>query len=370
MTSESMLDQIPDVLKWARCDGVFDSIYERHLSRIRAKVWESVDAIYRRDDMTGRWLSDALASMPNRSVDRFLSAPETCHHVSCSNLPRSTKFFCESLLAEQKLSDPSKGVPPCWSAIGDYYFGGPDFIDAAREVWKSGFSYAAPRVNGLIPVDLWSPYARSVAAMNGRPFSPYTPQEIASISLAIGKALTATEGSSESSATLVHLFIKAIVARKDITEPNRVGSSSTLTRIGQIVLRNPHDMKLSEIADGLVHEGIHALLDTFEIDDPFVTNPSAGNTNVVSPWTGKVLNVRTYIHACFVWYGLAMFWLQSRPAAMFAPSEVRERLERAIEGFRTENPVERLVPHKRMIKVRILEMIASLRDVLASCCAF
>jgi hypothetical protein len=89
--------------------------------------------------------------------------------------------------------------------------------------------------------------------------------------------------------------------------------------------------------NALVHEAIHSLLYMIEISEGFYVDGAVKTAlQVVSPWSGRGLYLHSFVHACFVWFGLLCFW---RLAADRQPQPLprgvaEDQLARAAAGFR------------------------------------
>jgi HEXXH motif-containing protein len=129
---------------------------------------------------------------------------------------------------------------------------------------------------------------------------------------------------------LVTTMTRVIMPRQDSVHPELYTSASIRTTIGRTTLNNPHrpGVTVAQLASSLVHEAIHAYLYIEERTQPLVTDwDRAFDTTAASPWTGTLLSVPTYLHACFVWHGLRALW--RLPAVIDAFGEPAARIERA-----------------------------------------
>src|SRR5262249_4447773 len=125
---------------------------------------------------------------------------------------------------------------------------------------------------------------------------------------------------------LVIQFTRVILVRNDFSQPDDFISATSPTSIGSPLFRNPHlaYVGADRLVDGLVHETIHCLIDIAEFRDPFLLDTKAiSDIRVSSPWSGKSLDVDTYIQACLVWYGLCEFWLLAKESMTFNVEVVR-----------------------------------------------
>lgn len=92
------------------------------------------------------------------------------------------------------------------------------------------------------------------------------------------------------------------------------GSSSNILRNGATVLRGieHHEITYLDVAEFLLHESIHHALYVYEIlVQPFDCQRLKSrpiHSGVQSPWSANLIATDSFIHACFVWYGLYNFW--------------------------------------------------------------
>ena len=88
-------------------------------------------------------------------------------------------------------------------------------------------------------------------------------------------------------------------------------------------------------AQALVHESIHSYLYMHEPRPLWGLNPDVTEEPgvVQSPWTGRELPLSTFLHACFVWYGILFFWGRAMGSALPLPDGVRREIARASSGF-------------------------------------
>jgi hypothetical protein len=130
---------------------------------------------------------------------------------------------------------------------------------------------------------------------------------------------------------VTHRFTQLVVIRRDDSRWNRFISSSSPRYPGRTVLINTPVAPLGELADALLHESIHGVLNAEQLRCPFVYDHSRiANRWVTSPWTGNVIPADALLEACFVWFGLWHFW---RAASDAADPDRTRLLARAEEGF-------------------------------------
>jgi hypothetical protein len=318
---DAAVRSIPGLLRWTS-ESVEGA--RRLRARLVDAVAERVGVLIARRATSASAMLEDLLSLPG--CERILLAPAMTAIVSRYYDGRTDAgvdaWTCltAAVTAEQTVASGMPAARPLWTALGDAYL--PTGSSAADAHWVTGAGWREDRAYGASRVlldtvlDAFSPGAigwlPDIATGDGT-FSA------AAYDIAIDKVRAASceiRGASEHTADTISVVARVIVLRSDARlEEFRAASSPV--GIGRIVLRNPHLASASvfEVVDGLVHETIHCLIDLIELDAPLVAAGFAGE-RATSPWTGRALDVRTYLHACFVWYGLWHFWSRvagSRP---------------------------------------------------------
>jgi hypothetical protein len=85
------------------------------------------------------------------------------------------------------------------------------------------------------------------------------------------------------------------------------------------------------VADAILHESIHAFLFRLEWIAPIFDRQDCGETR--SPWSGKILDGRQFVHACFVWSALLQLWARLSAQAPDRAFALRDNLVCAAQGF-------------------------------------
>ncbi|MEZ4362448.1 MAG: HEXXH motif-containing putative peptide modification protein [Kofleriaceae bacterium] len=161
---------------------------------------------------------------------------------------------------------------------------------------------------------------------------------------------------------LVRAMTQVICARTAV-EDARFYTASDASTLGVIHLTNAHlDRKTpAQVASELVHEAIHQALFRWELQHALLARPEAATAKVTSPWTGAKLDLYAYVHACFVWYGVANLWRQG--GAPDDLSVVRQR--RAAEVGFQHDPLARLGPHADALSPALQATLTAMAAALA-----
>lgn len=353
-----MIGSMPRVCAWDRSDEMPSLLFDRYVSWLRQEQSGVLLDIEKASPTVGECLRRIFAALPEPSIRRLITAPETCFRLR-AHMADDVSFLRETLIAERKLIGGESDVQRGWSALGDFYFAENTAIDPCKQYWQPDCGFQAPRIGTSIPLDFVSPYAQAVQPMR-YPFEPYTPQEILLVWRKMEETFQKIAAVSQNAALLIQGFVKVVILRKDF--PQIMGSTSTMpTYIGRVLIRNAANMNPANLADGLVRETIHAVLSMIAVFTPLVSDEAAASRTMVrSPWSRAMLSLQSYMYASFAAYGLAKFWRAALLSKAFSAQEANELLTKALAGFRGPNPASKLAVHARMIDPEALNVTYSL----------
>lgn len=233
-------------------------------------------------------------------------------------------------------------------------------LHAPEEVWQH-LAGALRAAAGAAPA---APTGPSVA---GLPvvLEPADEARLVALLPRIAAALAAVGLGCEPAARFVRQVTRRLVLRIDVARDG-FSSNSPQGYVGQAVLSNPHLPLVDDVvlAEALVHESIHGFVGMSEAiglaghepAERWIADASVyeGASCTVSPWTGKPLDLPTYLHACFVWWGLLHLWSALAGAGLFDERRLRSRLARAARGFRDGQLVRTLQPHRAIVHPALL----------------
>lgn len=373
------IERIPDILAWSehkRLSSLTEirTLYSEALAQRLGcilgyqQVWWGEK---------GAALVQLVQSLPDEAFERLLTAPETSYRLLWFGrhaVEDIAHFLLYAAQAEwARLGYQIGSVErPLWTALGDYC------------IHPGGSCYVAPNLGGRLVLDFQSPNSRdlSSALSSASEYGeearyvcearPPLVERMASIAAAI-------ESVNPDTAQFVARFTNVVMfVRTGGPEGEPFLSRSPERHIGLTVLVNSHqpDVDDAKLAEALVHEAIHSLIDTYETlanlaDDPtdrWVCDASLydGTPRVVSPWTGTRLVVPTYIHACFVWYGIVQFWSEALDGQYFPSARVMERLRAAVRGFLSDSVLEQLRPYQSSLHPKLMAALSRMRSDVAS----
>jgi len=241
-----------------------------------------------------------------------------------------------------------------WSANGNCYLdvNAPDAWGAAGAV--------VPNTN--FALDCFSPF--NFGSDQTGDVGIFGEADAASLAEFISTACSIVRDSSPLAWQFVESVIDAIAVRKVINSPNAF-SSGSFGRRARVMLLSFGAVKsadLAQVANALVHEAIHSLLFMFEeTNGEFVDRSICRDPLVVrSPWTGRMLRLDAYVHACVVWYGLYWLWQEFQANLLISETRQSEMANFARAGF-SQYPVSTgLSEWRKSLSPPIMELLSNI----------
>lgn len=356
------------LLAWTsqeRMEGAVQAARARRLSRLAEQLSANLSQagaqrLYRCKVATAR---ERISQLEEASLLRLLDAPETHYRLTRGTTQTKAKllgYLAAATSAEERRYGREGALAyRGWTALGDSYFPGADAPPEAV--------YCAPTVLRKTVVDLASPLCTLNPASGDLLGSPGMP-----LGLHARKFLedlhAACEGIRRASAAAWSFaagHLRTIIALTDPARPGVYRSVSSRAFAGKATLVNPQlaDISSERFADSLVHEAVHAYLYELEQARPWVL-AGGGQREMRSPWTGNLLRIDSYLHACFVWYALAKFWERALAGGVFRRREADLLHARAVTGFDRGEIADTLRPHAAQVHPPVVEQILQLRLAL------
>jgi hypothetical protein len=361
----SGLGVAPDVLLWAEGSAALREPVETEYEALLHEMFQRIGSHTGADGAGARETLALARDTPREGVTRVLRAPRTARRLlwpRVSEAARTRRFLRSALLAERSAlalngSTPFRG----WTA------------DCRAYVRASGEVVAQPTIANGIPIDLRSPHARSLDLMGGsrviRGVRPTPRADDAARTVArLREAWAGIAASGGTTSACVAAWTRVIVAQADPSGLFWSGSNGEY--VGRVVVVDAAEERVSveEIVDALVHEAIHGFLYMHESVEPWVLDLALYTDEgaIVSPWSGTLLPVRPFMQACFVWYGLTMFWAQHVNGDVFDEERTHYLLGRALAGFRGEPLADLLAASGAAVRPDLVEVIDELQRIVSS----
>ncbi len=366
----SMLHKIPDIFAWEESKDHLANLQILARSVALQRLRSCLDHIARYDKSLYRSMRITFEELPPEGKLRFMTAPETFYRITRLRKEPvdSIVSLCNFLNGEAALHSLGPIAEDYVTALGDFYYsahtpGGPTAADG-KEDNAAANAFYVPRLMGTIPIDFSSPNAATAQEGDDeREYLQYTEEEKALVCERLNEVFSRIERVSEATAYLIKQHVKVIIPLK--TAERGSGSTSQPRFPGRVLLRGIEVSSLGGLASGLVHEAMHQVLYILEWAGPFVVeDPDMRAARVKSEWTGRDLPLHSYIHACFIWYGLSTFWTRAQATDAFDAADVERQLGRSMAGYRDENPIERLTPYAGMARYDVYKVAGTLYDRL------
>ena len=361
----TLIELIPHFLTWNDGASFLDMINALDYQASQLRLRQALNEIEKMDSGIAGGICDALEKLPDWASVRFTIAPATRQRLALLRKAPATHVasLCQTLKAELRLSGEEVPGEGCWTALGDFFLTGEAgvFVDPCVSNWSPDANLRAPRLMQIIPLDAVSPNLRDISSPTSS-FELHTPEEFAAAARKLQTVMEFVGSVVGSAGRVIQRCVKVVAVGKT---NGVIGSSSHYTFPGQVLLRTSVRSTEAMMASALVHETIHQVLYVLESCERFVDERAlGGRMSVASPWTERQLAVHSYIHACFVWYGLATFWRRALASGLLPAEAMEAQFSEALKGFRAGNPVDRLLPYREAICPEAMQAVASLRDEL------
>jgi len=332
--NDSLIANLPDFLTWRTGNDLTRSACKIHVQYVyhQVKTWSN---------LANTDLFQSITSLPASSQQRLLLAPRLYTLLRSKARPgvEEIESLHQYLDLERYLCAPGGDRPcDCWSALGDYY------LPPDSETFRS------PMLGNIV-LDACRPLTKTDYPPPMGEVTNHTPKELEFIKWRLEQSMDQISRISRTARSAVEALLQVITVVRAPELTKGTQSFSNKPAIGRMGLANSHssEWSVSKIADAIVHEAIHALIYKIElinslyVDDTMESEP----VTAVSPWSGRTLRLHSFLHACFVWFGLWNFWsLASREE-----SEAVELKATAANGFLIGHPLS-CVPDAALARVR------------------
>ena len=324
-------------------------LYYKHMINSLGHVIMNVS---KKNPHKGRLLLTAVDNLPDESFLRLITAPETFRRLKYKGFFQSDvlAFLTDSVEAEYfRTGLKFEVLKDIWSALGDCYFpkGKPAHNIGIKRIlqYDPDKTYFAPILKNGIPVDYCSPSTKGKLPGNVLPPEEYGIGEVMMIIGNLNESIEKITFINKNLSYILSYFTKIISIRKHETLSPYFNSGSSSAYLGRIVLENPQltNVTVVDLTEALIHETIHSLLYSIELEEPFILDTSIEpKFRVCSPWTGNELPLHSYLHACLIWFGLAHFWKLALKTNAFPKKMLYVKISKSILGFKKSSLLDPL----------------------------
>jgi hypothetical protein len=356
----AVLRKVPDIFAWEESTAQIAGVKMLAQSVAFSRLRSCFDHIGRHNDGLLRSMRNLFDRLPLRSKLRFATAPETFFRIThlYKHPVESTVFLCNALNAEAAYCGLGPWKAGYSTALGDFYAAAP--VNGTDEDSAPVKVVSAPHLANTIPIDFASPNTNGVQQTKvHKDYLQYSKEEEALVCDRINEVFELIQRTNPAAAGLIKEFVKVIIPLKPASGH---GSTSQSRVPGRVILSGLERSGMASLASAMVHESMHQFLYILEQSGTFIVrNPDANAAKAKSLWTGRDLPLHSFIHACFIWYGLANFWLQAQSRSTFDRREVQEELHRSSSGFRQGNPTDTLAACAGMVRYDVLKIASGLK---------
>jgi hypothetical protein len=323
--AQGLIESLPEYLAWSGRTGVVRAAVE--LSD--AWTWKRLHT-WQESQRTP--IQSRVEVLPSAARERLFRSPRLNQLLRSAKIPNPVHLegFDNFVAFEEYLCGMNSTVPlGRWSALGDYF---------ADDAWI-GAKGCSPteaagtsRIDGIL-VDSISPNVSQSWMLPGLgELGCHTAEEFALVSKRVSSSLQRIESLQPAAADMIRSVVAVIATGKSARSPDLTASVSARKIIGISALANLQSPEWSAegICTSLVHEAVHSLIYRVELVECVYADPQAAFVlQVQSPWSGRLLELHSFFHACFVWFAIWNFW---RSAGAGASGSLVEAL-RAKRGF-------------------------------------
>ena len=337
-TNSYLIATLPDFLTWQTGNDLTRSACKNHVHYMyhQVKQWSN---------HADTDLLHLIASLPRPSQQRLLLAPRVYNLLRSKNEPEADEIECfrQFLDLERYLCNQDGDRPRAsWTALYDFYLAPEKAVEEHAPVCTSSLSlgemFRAPKLGNIV-LDAFRPFTKTDFPDRVGEVSNHTPEEVGFITGRLEQSLEQISRISSTARTAVEALVQVIsLVRVPQSKKGVTQSFSNKPVLGRMGLANADSdwWSINKMADAIVHEAIHALIYKIELTDSLYLDDSVEyeSLTAVSPWSGRTLPLHSFVHACFVWFGLWNFW--GLASDEFKAPELRNR---AAHGFLTGPPI-------------------------------
>ena len=358
MSATSLLEKAADVFRWEYVSTECSDLcarFDEHIANLFGSESFSV--------LAGPTIPTGVRALPARSRVSLFRAPRVVaqvlawHHGERLDISQLSGL----VLAELVNCGLVKDVPiAVWTARGD-----------ARVSSKDGrlSTQVTPwLIEDMISVDDESPQLFPYDGSEQKLLLPLEREDAERVRNVLREALDHLAESSIPVSSFVKLFLRQVSIRIEPGAPDTFNSSSFSTYIGLALLINAHlkSVDAPNIIEALTHEAIHSMLFMIEeLERPFLLERSSARIQVQSPWSGNVINLHSYIHACLVWYGLYWLWTRLIVTKILPEERCTKFRQRALAGF-GHSPIEAIRQNRGDISPQVIAVLEGVQDAMNS----
>jgi hypothetical protein len=176
----------------------------------------------------------------------------------------------------------------------------------------------------------------------------------------LNQAISSIQATAPHAFTFLLRFVTRVELITEATPYFNSASNNMYPRRVQLINMHMARGDIETVANALVHEAIHSFLYLLELEIPLLMNEPR-HLKLESPWTGNRISIHSYIHACFVWFGLSRFWKSDQVRKVFRPQDRERHFRAAMKGFLASDICEPLLELKESMHPWLVPAIRELQ---------
>jgi hypothetical protein len=345
-----MVFPVTSILRW-------DSATDETAS-LRAAFEDGIEATVASNafsEAIGTGLARALWSLPRPRLKEVLRSPQFVAQIirwRRDGIPVDTAFVSEAILAELVLEGHVSDLPVAiWSVRGDVKLAPEDGVLRRRQTpWL---------IANRLAIDDGSLQTFPYDGESEKLLLPLDESASKSVRELLAACMSKLSASVLPASRFTERLLTQVSLRFEPGAPTKVNSSSFSQYIGLALFVNPHlpRVDVEKLTDSIVHEAIHSMLFMLEeVESPFLLNRLSAKIMVTSPWSGNVINLHAYLHACLVWYGLYWLWHHASLTGNFSVERCKALKEKARSGF-LHGPSQLIAQYQELCSPQIMSYL-------------
>jgi hypothetical protein len=362
---KTKVDDLLHLLCWSGRLDLAESMFNVWVTALSDQLGSLLGDIVRDDVIHGEQLLERVRGLTDAGFMRILTSPAASDRLLWPERHKrqaTSQWLLHAVDMEQAIADGGDRLNVTgWTALGDAEITGEQIVHV-------------PRV-GCVPIDWDSPDARAIDAIDSSLWEDISMTERRDIVTRTEKALDALGTVNPDGQSIVMSFTRVLMLQKRSGMGFRTRSPER--RIGLSLFQNPHLLTVDnvDLAEGLVHEAIHSILDIDERlrqlscppEKQWVKDPKLydGASRILSPWTGTPLALPTFLQACFVWFGLLHHWCLFLPTNIFDRNRVKSRIAQCASGFLCGALVNHLGEYRDAVGAEIQDALNQMQHKVA-----
>jgi hypothetical protein len=334
---------------------------------LRATFEDAIEATVASDafaEAIGAGLARGLRALPRERLEAVLRSPQFVAQIirwRRDGAPVDRAFVSEAILAELVLEGHVSDLPAAiWSVRGDVKLVPEDgALRRCQTPWL---------IADRVAIDDGSLQTFPYDGESEKLLLPLGESDSQAVRERLADCMTRLSAAVPAAAEFAQTFLTQVSLRFEPAAPTKINSSSFSQYIGLALLVNPHRpaVDVEKFADSIVHESIHSMLFMLEeVESPFLLDRLSAKITVKSPWSGNVINLQAYLHACLVWYGLYWFWRRASSTGVFSAERRQALQDKARSGF-LHQPLQLIAQYRDLCSPQIVAYLQAAEAIMAN----